>query len=141
MSKLKKIIVLSVLVILGTLPFLKTTAKTTSYADPLVKGITKTVSTTVAFVTKYSSVESCSNAKCIMASGKSAYVGAAACPRKYKLGTKVDIDGVTYTCEDRTALWIEKSRSLPTFDIFAGYGSKAHKDAIRWGIQKRTVKI
>ena len=89
-----------------------------------------------ATVTSYSSVHSCSTKSCIMASGKSAYVGAVACPRKYKLGTKVKILGIVYTCEDRTA-----RRFDGRFDIFQGYGKGAHKKAITWGIQVKKVII
>jgi hypothetical protein len=53
-----------------------------------------------------------------MASGKIVYEGAVACPRNLKLGTKVIIDGKTYTCEDRYATWLDATRGAPTFDIF-----------------------
>lgn len=89
-----------------------------------------------AYVTAYSSVESCWDERCTMASGKSAYVGAVACPRDLRLGSKVKIDDVTYVCEDRTA-----RRYNGRFDLFMGYGPKAHGKAINWGIVKLKVEI
>lgn len=90
----------------------------------------------VSDVTMYSGVESCNDKNCTMASGKSAYTGAVACPRKYELGTKVKIGDSIYTCEDRTAV-----RYDGRFDIFAGYDTKAHEKAIQWGIRKIEVFI
>jgi len=71
-----------------------------------------------------------------MASGRSAYVGAVACPRKLPLGSKVKIAGKLLTCEDRTA-----KRFDGAFDIFQGYGPDAQKKAIRWGKQNLEVQI
>jgi hypothetical protein len=76
-----------------------------------------------AVVTQYSRVDSCHtvrNGKCIMASGRPVYVGAAACPDFLDFGTRVSIDGQFYTCEDRYAKWLDKKRGLPTVDIFVG---------------------
>jgi len=92
------------------------------------------------YVTGYSSIDSCSTAKCIMFSGKSAYIGAVACPRKYKIGTKVKINGKVYKCEDRTAKWIEK-KYPNTFDIFMGYTKESHRRALVWGRQKLYIEI
>lgn len=44
--------------------------------------------------------------------------GDVACPKSYKFGTKVEIEGTTYTCNDRTADWVQNKWSEPTFDIF-----------------------
>lgn len=74
-----------------------------------------------AVITQYSYNDSCHNVrngKCLMASGKPVYVGAAACPTTIKLGTKVIVDGITYTCEDRYAAWLDDMRPHPTVDIF-----------------------
>lgn len=73
-----------------------------------------------ATITEYSRADSCHNVvngKCLMASGKPVYEGAVACPKNIPLGTKVRINGQIYTCEDRTADWVQK-RNGPTFDIF-----------------------
>ncbi len=73
-----------------------------------------------ASITEYSRADSCHNVvngKCLMASGKPVYEGAVACPKNIPLGTKVRINGQVYTCEDRTADWVQR-RNGPTFDIF-----------------------
>lgn len=71
-----------------------------------------------------------------MASGKKAYVGAVACPRNLKLGTKVKLAGRTYTCEDRTA-----KRYDGRYDIFQGYGQDAYRKAIRFSKQTLEVEV
>ena len=81
-------------------------------------------------VTAYSEIDSCHYANCIMASGKRAYIGAIACPRDIKLGTKIKIANKWYICEDRTALSLDGR-----FDIFMGYGKKAYNKAIKFGKQ------
>jgi hypothetical protein len=87
-------------------------------------------------VTAYSEIDSCHYAGCPMASGVRAYVGAAACPSWYQLGTKIQILGEIYTCEDRTA-----TRLDGRFDIFMGYGKASHQRALQFGIQKLQVLI
>ncbi|MFA5954526.1 MAG: hypothetical protein WC817_03270 [Patescibacteria group bacterium] len=81
----------------------------------------KVVTTFTAVVTQYSFSDSCHymrEGKCLMASGKAVYVGAAACPKFLDLGTVIAIDGKTYTCEDRYARWLDAARDYPTIDIF-----------------------
>lgn len=86
--------------------------------------------------TAYSELDSCHYENCIMASGKRAYVGAVACPRDWKLGTKVLIEGVEYTCEDRY------NRNLDDrIDIFMGYKQEAHEKAVQYGKQVKLVYI
>lgn len=90
-----------------------------------------------AKVTAYSEVDSCHYPNCTMASNKRAYVGAIACPRSIKLGTKVNIEGLgDYTCEDRTA---EKYDGR--FDIFMGYKEEAHIKALAFGKQTKKIII
>lgn len=82
---------------------------------------TKPKRTFRAVITQYSRADSChtvKNGKCIMASGRAVYAGAAACPDFLNLGTMVNIDGQSYTCEDRYAKWLDRKRGLPTVDIF-----------------------
>lgn len=69
-----------------------------------------------------------------MASGKKVYVGAIACPNLYTFGTKVEIDGQLYTCEDRMA---ERYRKTNTFDIFM----PTLAEALAWGKQNKEVVI
>ena len=86
-------------------------------------------------ITAYSELDSCHYANCVMASGKRAYVGAVACPRNIKLGTKIYIDGFgELICEDKTAL-----KFNGRYDIFMGYGEEAYKKAIAFGIKKLLV--
>lgn len=87
-----------------------------------------------AVVTGYSAIESCTYENCIMASGKPAYKGAVACPRSIPLGTKVEILGKEFTCEDRT-----HPRYDGRFDIFYGYTQLDHDRAWRAGIKTTTV--
>lgn len=86
-----------------------------------------------AVITQYSRADSCHtvrNGKCIMASGKAVYVGAAACPRSLPFGTKVNVDGQTYTCEDRYATWLDRARGLPTIDIFVNQNPRGNSVGI-----------
>lgn len=93
--------------------------------------------TLIAHVTGYSELDSCHTGQsCLMASGKRAYVGAIACPRAYKLGTRVKITDTVYTCEDRTA-----KRLDGRFDIFFGYGQGSYDQAIKFGKKQLTINI
>ncbi|MEW6606053.1 MAG: hypothetical protein AB1414_01195 [bacterium] len=85
-----------------------------------------------AIVTCYSPYESCSNSGCIMASGKKVYSSAIACPRKYKFGTKVEIDGEEFICKDRTA-----RRFDGRFDIFKW----DYQEALNCGKKIKIIKI
>lgn len=69
-----------------------------------------------------------------MASGKKVYKGAIACPAFLKLGTKVEIKGRTYTCEDRMGL---KYRDGNYIDIWF----EDCQDALNWGRRKIEVKL
>jgi hypothetical protein len=51
--------------------------------------------------------------------------GDMACPKQYKFGTKVVFNGVTYTCNDRTADWVQAKWGVPTFDIFVATHSES----------------
>lgn len=91
-----------------------------------------------AVITAYSEYDSChTGASCLMASGVKAYVGAAACPRSYSLGTMVEVEGLgRYKCEDRTATWVDGR-----IDIFTGYGQEGYNEAIQFGKQVRKIKL
>ena len=61
----------------------------------------------------------------IMASGKTVYNGAIACPRSIKLGTKIEIDTLgVFTCEDRMNV-----RYTNNFDVFM----ESHANALKFG--------
>lgn len=89
-----------------------------------------------ADVTQYTSVETCPNHQCQTASGR--YIDATdtdviACPRKYKLGSRVIIDGKEYICEDRL------SEKYPLrWDIWAG---DDYYSAIQFGKQRKKIII
>lgn len=74
----------------------------------------------------------------LTASGKVPKVGmVASCDRTIKFGTKVIIDGFTYTVEDRTAKWIAKKYGQ-CFDI---YDDRDTKTLLQWGKKIKEVKI
>lgn len=112
---------------------------TTTRPNPAVPkevGDKKTSEVALVTVTAYSAVESCHYEGCVMASGKKAYVGAVACPRYLKLGTKVMLGDKVYTCEDRTAV-----RYDGRFDIFFGYEQADYQRALRFGIQRMNFQL
>lgn len=94
-----------------------------------------------AYITSYSVKESCHHPNCLNASNKKPEWGDVACPRWLELGTRLKIIDQIFTCRDRYALWLDKERNLPTFDIFAGYGIGAYEDAINFGKQKMKIQI
>lgn len=142
------ILVISLLLLINSRPVVSPIIMAeTAHADiqPTTTPIQKLATTTPvkmssptfrAHVTAYTGVESCHYEGCITASGKRAYVGGVACPRKYKLGTRVRINSIEYTCEDRTAL-----RYDGRFDIFFGFTQEAHKNALRFGIQNLSIEV
>jgi len=93
-----------------------------------------------ASTTKYSRKDSCHNKrgnKCLTAIGRDTKAGTTvACPRSIKLGTKIQIEGVTYTCEDRTAKWVE-AKFGPTFDIF----TEDYNEAVTFGRKSLTITM
>lgn len=94
-------------------------------------------STTItAEVTAYSEKDSCHYENCAMANTEPAHEGAVACPRNIALGTKIELLGRIYTCKDRTAKYLDGR-----YDVFMGYGEKAHEEALQFGLQELTVTI
>jgi len=90
-----------------------------------------------AVVTAYSEFDSCHYPGCKMANNIPAEIGYIACPTAYEFGTKVEIAGMgLYECGDRTATYLDGR-----FDVFMGYGQEAYDEAIKFGIQERTVTI
>ena len=89
-----------------------------------------------AVTTAYSEIDSCHYKGCLMANTKPAHAGAVACPRDIKLGTKIEIDGKEYTCEDRTA-----KRYDGRFDIWMGYGEESHSKSLSYGIKNKQITI
>jgi len=89
-------------------------------------------------ISYYSELDSCHypTAKgCLTASGKIAEVGMVA-SNLFPFGTKLVIDGLTYTVEDRT-----NDEYSYRIDIFTGYGQRAYEQAKQLGITNKLVKI
>lgn len=90
-------------------------------------------------VTAYSELDSChypKGSKCLTASGKIAEVGMVACPRNLALGTKVELLGGIYTCEDRLV-----KRYDNRIDVFMGYNQEGYDNAKKFGKQKLEIEI
>lgn len=88
-----------------------------------------------AIVTAYNAeISQTDDTPTIMASGKEVYDGAIACPIMYSFGTKVEIMGRTFTCEDRMA---ERFRRWQYYDIYMD----DKQEALDFGKQILTVKI
>ena len=88
-------------------------------------------------ISYYSAIDSChTGIDCLMANGERAYVGAVACPRELELGTVVNIDGIDYTCADRTSLTYDGR-----YDIFLGYETKDYHEALARGLDQLRVII
>jgi len=88
-------------------------------------------------ITAYSELDSCHYPGCPMANGKKASIGYVACPRDWKLGTKIEVEGLgTFECGDR----YRKDLS-DRIDVFMGYGKEAHQKAIEFGKQIKQVEI
>lgn len=69
-----------------------------------------------------------------MASGKKVYVGAIACPIKYEFGTKIEVNGKIYTCEDTMA---KRFRDGEYFDIYFD----DINDALNFGRKQLNYKV
>lgn len=72
----------------------------------------------------------------IMASNKTIYEGAIACPRKYRFGTQVEINGKFYTCEDRMNIRYE-NKEYEHFDILMS----SYTAAKNFGRQKLEITV
>ncbi len=69
----------------------------------------------------------------IMASGKTVYEGAIACPRDITLGTVIEVKGYgTFTCEDRKSL-----EHNGEFDIY----SESIEEAIQFGVKNLEWRV
>lgn len=86
-----------------------------------------------ADVTAYSSVPAqTDDTPFITASGSHVHPGTLACPPELVFGTKVEIAGETYICEDRM-----NTKFSERYDIWMA----SNDDAIEWGIKNMDVKI
>lgn len=99
-------------------------------AETLIEYVTATTSA-------YTKIETCPNTECITASGTRPQAGVSvACPRDISLGTKIEIAGQEYTCEDRT-----HSRFDGRYDLYMGDTEQAWLMAKEYGLQEHLIKI
>lgn len=88
-----------------------------------------------AEVTGYSSEESQTDSTpFITASGATVRTGTVACPVRFLFGTRIGIDGVIYTCDDRMA---KRYQATNHFDVWF----QTSEEAIKFGRQKKEVII
>ena len=89
-------------------------------------------------ISHYSELDSChypTPEGCLTASGKIAEVGMVA-TNLFPFGTKLEIDGLIYTVEDRIS-----TRYNERIDIWVGHGQRAHEQAKRLGVKNKLVIV
>lgn len=89
----------------------------------------------IAEVSAYtSSVDETDDDPFITASGSEVRHGTLACPSKLEFGTKVEIDGIVYVCEDRMN---KRYREKDNYDIWM----ESKDVAYEWGRKSIPIKI
>jgi len=89
----------------------------------------------LATVTAYtSSVDETDDTPFITASGARTGDGIIACPPKYEFGTQVEIEGKTFTCEDRMN---RRYHQEERFDMWV----ETKAEAFQWGVRQLPVEI
>lgn len=89
--------------------------------------------------TSYSEIDSChypTPKGCLNARNSLIQPLTIACPRDWSFGTKVEIEGEIYTCEDRYNPDLSER-----IDIWQGYGKDAHERALNYGERTLLVKV
>lgn len=112
-----------------------TVKKWAAYERSLKSATQEPRKTVKALITHYGRADSCHNPKtvngktlCLTAIGQDTQEGVTvACPRDIALGTKVEIMGRVYVCQDRYAKYLDAKRGVPTFDVF--YEANSQKPA------------
>jgi 3D (Asp-Asp-Asp) domain-containing protein len=141
MASIKRILeVIIVLAVLITVLLLipagdavsKAEAQEVSDEPPLSQPAFREVRAEVSAYT--SSVDETDSTPFTTASGAPTGHGTLACPSKYAFGTKVEIAGKVYTCQDRMA---QRYRNREVFDMW----TPTKKVAYQWGRRSLTVKI
>lgn len=90
-----------------------------------------------ADISAYSELDSCHYPGCPTASGARPSEKTVACPRRFKLGTAVEIEGVgRRRCEDRLS-----TRYDNRFDLWQGWGQEGYDKAINWGVKRLKVTV
>ena len=111
----------------------------TLHTEIVVAGQISSVEGIIMPTTNYSELDSCHyrvKEGCLTASGTIASKSTIACPRHWKLGTKVLMEGKEYICEDRY-----NANLSDRIDIFVGYGKDNHIRAINYGVREITIVL
>ena len=90
-------------------------------------------------ITNYSELDSCHypvKGGCLTASGVIASEHTAACPRSWKKGLKILVEGKEYVCEDYYQLGLSDR-----IDLWAGYGKESHEQALEFGRKRLNVIV
>lgn len=86
--------------------------------------------------TRYSAIDSCHYEGCPTAMGIRPTSETVACPRNWKLGSIIEVDGQIYICHDRY------NADLPDrIDIWTGWDKEAHTEALNYGNKIKNVKL
>lgn len=98
-----------------------------------------------ARITAYSEFDSChypdGKGGCLNAYNETIQKGQIACPRNYKKGTMIEIDGLgKFKCMDKTAEWVQEDLGM-TFDVWIGYGQESYDEAVAFGNKQLRYKI
>lgn len=128
-----------ILIVLGVILFVSQIARiprTMHYEfDRGDRYIQPEVETIYAEVTAYSSSEDETDSEpLVMASGDIVYDGAVACPARYEMGTRIIIQGKTYTCLDRMH---KRYRDGNYFDIWV----TSKEEAFEFGRQQLIIHV
>jgi 3D (Asp-Asp-Asp) domain-containing protein len=106
----------------------------TEQNDKEEQDLTDTTSPVAQFSAYTSRVSETDSDPFTMASGKKVYDGAIACPLKYKFGTKIEVKGKVYTCEDRMN---SRYQNGEYFDIWF----ESYDEAIKFGRKDLTYMV
>ena len=88
-----------------------------------------------ADVSAYTKKETCPNKQCVNASGRNPINNLSiACPRRYKLGTKIFFNGNSYICDDRLSTKYDNR-----FDIWFGETGNDYQEAKIWGVKRLKI--
>lgn len=108
--------------------------QTIVYAKPEIVE-SKYIETFIAEVTAYNSeVSQTDSDPFIAANGKNVFDGGIACPARYKFGTRIEIEGRVYECNDRMA---KRYRGGNFVDIWM----ESKEDSKNWGRKTLEIKI
>lgn len=130
-SKLYWIAAAALAIIAAGLTWTFTHASTLTYTAPTLVPVEKVSAVVTAYT---SSEDETDDTPFITASGSRTGPGVVACPSKYPFGTKVEIAGREYVCEDRMA---RRYRDGEYFDIWV----ETKREAFAWGRKELLVII